>query len=254
VKMHELHKPTERVVKILEKLSSVTGGLGLAELSHELNIPKGTLFPILRTLVEFKYLEFSNSSKTYQLGVRLFTTGAKSLTESSQYKSINKALQRITKVCNETSQFGVLEEGNVLYIAKEDSDQSLRIRSSIGIQLPAYATAIGKALLSDMSMDELTHLYASGLKPLTHKTSTSIEVLYKQICLVNETGFAYEVEESNESIRCIAKPLRVNGKIVAAISVAIPLFRYTEDLQKIIEQQLTIVGLELEQIIPFIIG
>ena len=241
--MHELHKPTERVVKILEKLSSVTGGLGLAELSHELNIPKGTLFPILRTLVEFKYLEFSNSSKTYQLGVRLFTTGAKSLTESSQYKSIN-----------ETSQFGVLEEGNVLYIAKEDSDQSLRIRSSIGIQLPAYATAIGKALLSDMSMDELTHLYASGLKPLTHKTITSIEVLYKQICLVNETGFAYEVEESNESIRCIAKPLRVNGKIVAAISVAIPLFRYTEDLQKIIEQQLTIVGLELEQIIPFIIG
>lgn len=252
--MSDLHKPTERVIRILEHLSLTKGGFGLAELSENLNIPKGTLFPILRTLVNFKYLEFKKISKTYNLGIKLFTTGVRCISNSHQYKMIDSYLQTITDVCNETSQFGILENGNVLYLAKVDSTQSIRIRSSIGTQLPAYATAIGKALLVDHSLEELKEIYSERLNPLTKKTIQSYEELELELSMIRETGFAYEIEESNEFIRCIAKPLRSNGKVVAAVSVAIPIFRYSIQLEGTIKDVLIKMVPEFEVLLPFILS
>ena len=45
---------------------------------------------------------------------------------------------------------------------------------------------------------------------------------------VRASGFAYECEESTRGIRCIGVPLRKSGKVVAALSVAFPLERYSD--------------------------
>jgi len=73
---------------------------------------------------------------------------------------ILNAMESVVKNCEETCQLGVLDRGKVLYIRKVDSPQPIRM-----IRLPANGTAIGKALLSGLSNEEVRKLYADELPP-----------------------------------------------------------------------------------------
>ena len=161
-------------------------------------------------------------------------------------------LQSIAAECGETAHFGVLEAGKVLYLAKADSSEAVRMYSAVGRSLPAYATALGKALLSGVSRDQLTALYPDGLKPLTEHTITDMDKLYRQLCDVRSTGFAYESEESNNSICCIAVPVMLHKKNAASLSVAVPVFRYTEEKKRCIERCLKAAALSAGKILPYL--
>ena len=97
-----------------------------------------------------------------------------------------------------------------------------------GRSLPAYATGVGKALLADYQLPQLKALYYDGLYPLTEHTITDFRLLADQLAEIRASGFAYECEESTRGIRCIGVPLRKSGKVVAALSVAFPLERYSD--------------------------
>ena len=92
----------------------------------------------------------------------------------------------------------------------------------------ACATGVGKALLADYQLPQLKALYYDGLYPLTEHTITDFRLLADQLAEIRASGFAYECEESTRGIRCIGVPLRKSGKVVAALSVAFPLERYSD--------------------------
>ncbi len=247
-----MHKPTWRVVAILNFVSS-SRGVSLIECANELGIPVGTIHPILQTLVDMEYLSYNPESRKYSAGLRLFLAGSSYVSGNNWYSSINSILAETAEKCGgETVHLAKLENGNVLYIMKVESTRSVRTFSSVGVILPAYGTALGKALLSDMPLDEIHKLYPDGLKPLTKNTITSFDVLSSQLEQVRNTGFAYECEESNYDVRCIARPLRRNGRVVAAVSVAMPVFRYTENRKERIEEELVTASARIEEMLPYI--
>ena len=86
---------------------------------------------------------------------------------------------------------------------------------------------MGKALLADYQLPQLKALYYDGLYPLTEHTITDFRLLADQLAEIRASGFAYECEESTRGIRCIGVPLRKNGRVAAALSVAFPLERYS---------------------------
>lgn len=147
---------------------------------------------------------------------------------------VEKILTNMTNVCMETSHFGILKGGDVLYLKKIDSPEPIRMTSRVGMRIPAYGTAIGKALLMDTEFLELKRLYPNGLKALTENTITDFNDLANQLSEARLLGYTYEMEESTQYIRCFAVPIRKKGKVVAAISVAIPIFRYTEERAKLV--------------------
>ena len=106
--------------------------------------------------------------------------------------------------------------------------------SRVGMRIPAYGTAIGKALLMDTEFLELKKLYPNGLKALTENTITDFTDLSNQLSEARLLGYTCEMEESTQYIRCFAVPIQKKGKVVAAISVAIPIFRYTEERAKLV--------------------
>lgn len=224
-----VHNPTMRVVNILEVVASHNGELSLREISRATSIPPGTLMPILRTLSATQFLSMDVQTKRYSIGLRAFLTGAPFAKSSDSYAGIKAILAEMSEKTGETSHFCTLHEGNVLYVSKVDSSQPIRMYSDIGKQLPAYGTAVGKALISERSREELNNLYPDGLEPLTDHTIIDMDELYAQLLEVRKTGFAYECEESNPGIRCIATPIRMQGEIVAAISLVVPIFRYSEE-------------------------
>lgn len=236
--MDQTHNPTMRVISILETIASNPIGYKLSEISALLEIPIGTISPIIKTLKNEKFLSFNEKDQTYLLGIKIFEIGSRYTQNSNSYEGIVEIMTEILKKCGETVHFGILDGADVLYLAKVDSQEPIRMYSAVGKRLPAYGTGIGKALLSDHSMEELQALYPHGLKPLTAYTITNFDELYRQLKCIKETSFSYECEESNELIRCVGMPLYKNGCVVAAVSVSVPTFRYSKEKQELIEQAL----------------
>ena len=95
----------------------------------------------------------------------------------------------------------------------------------MGTRLPANATAVGKALLSGLTNEEVRALYAGGLPRLTEQTITDVETLLAQLEAVRRGELAMEREESTDQLACWAAPLRRKGTVFAALSISVPLVR-----------------------------
>lgn len=222
-----MHQPTERVLGVLKLITEAPGGKRLADFSRELDIPKTTLLPILSTLCQRHYL-YQDDMGRYFADKALYSMGAAFSGCFPILGYIHNQLSKLVDILGETCYFGVLEDGMVLYLEKAESPQPLRMLTSVGRALPAYATSIGKMLLAGKTESELRQLYPDGLKPLTEHTVSDFATLVQQTNEALRNGYSWELEESTQHIRCFAMPVYKNGKIIAAVSVAIPLFRYDE--------------------------
>lgn len=241
-----MHNPTLRVTEVLNFICKNPGTMRLRDISRELNMPKSTLLPILQTLVQQKYIS-KDMLDCYFPGSELIYLGAAARSILSPEKVIREHMKLLVETFEETCYYGVLEQGQVLYVEKIDSPQPLRMLTTIGHKLPAYATGLGKALLLDHSLEQLKALYGDQMPPLTKKTIIDINKLYEQLMEAKRMGYTWEIEESTEHIRCFAVPVRKNGIIQGAVSMAFPVFRYQEENKKSIIEALINTSQKIEK-------
>lgn len=218
-----MHMPTYRVIKILESIRNSEDGLNLTEISEETEIPKSTLSPILKTLIETNFVEMKGSK--YLIGF-----GAYKIANAYNYRSdalsiIRSYMKDIVRECNEICQLGVYENEMVFYIAKEEPKRAIKIVSSVGTRIAANAPALGKALLTQFDDDYIIKNFRDNMVKYTDKTAVCIERLLEQVHSVRNRGYALELGEIDEDIRCVAIPLSIDGKVVAALSISIPIYR-----------------------------
>lgn len=224
----DAHRSLARALDILELCSLNGSGYTLTQLSQHLGIAKGSISPLLHTLRDRGYLTLDDQDHRYRIGRMAFRIGNTYLDEASALREIYRLMHDIVSVCHETCHLGSLKNGDVYYLKKVESPLHSRTVTVEGRSLPAYATGVGKALLADYQLPQLKALYYDGLYPLTEHTITDFRLLADQLAEVRASGFAYECEESTRGIRCIGVPLRKSGKVVAALSVAFPLERYSD--------------------------
>ena len=248
--MSSNHKPTLRTLSVLELISKSNKNYTLSELSRSLGIATSTLYPILHTLREERYLGYDSKTQSYTLGMRMFEIGSR-VQNSYAYQEINSIMNGVVEDCDEACIFGRLDNGDVLYLSRVESNQPVRMFCSVGRRLPAYATAIGKALLKGYSIEALKKLYPDGLKPLTANTITDFDKLREQ--LNGNDIFMYENEESNADVCCVAVPIHREGFVVAACSVAVPIFRFDGEKKIIIENALKKALIKYEKVIHLLI-
>ncbi len=224
--MNELnHRTTERILEVLELLAQNNKeGLSFSDISRELEIPKGSLHPLLSTLCNRKYIVFNKSNQRYYIGESLFALGRSYINDSNILNQIDEVMESLTQEVHATCFLGVLSGNEVFYLLKKNAPGSLQVTAIPGYRLPSYCTGLGKAIISDKERDDLKAMYPDGLKPITQHTITDFDELYAQLLDIRKTGFSYEREESSVHIQCIARAIRINNKIVAAISVAFPVF------------------------------
>ena len=192
------HRSLSRALDILELCSLSGSGYTLTQLSQYLGIAKGSISPLLHTLLARGYLTLDDQDHHYRIGRMAFRIGNTYLDEASALREIYRLMHDIVSVCHETCHLGSLKNGDVYY------------------------------LLADYQLPQLKALYYDGLYPLTEHTITDFRLLADQLAEIRASGFAYECEESTRGIRCIGVPLRKSGKVVAALSVAFPLERYND--------------------------
>ena len=224
-----LHRSTSRVLEILTMLAASPEGYTMTQIAQALNAPKSSLSPILQTLRSQHFLLYNNRTQLYKIGPSTFQVGMAFVNRTNILGYVEQEMCHIVDSCRETVHFAILDSGNVVYLLKKDSPLAVRMMSVVGLTLPAYGTGIGKALLIDKSLAELQAIYADGLQPLTDNTVTDFAELHRQLVSFRKDDVSYEYEESNPDIRCVGVALRKHGEIVAALSIAAPIFRCSDE-------------------------
>jgi IclR family KDG regulon transcriptional repressor len=227
----KLVQSIERALDILEAFTHDQSELGLLEIGKKVGLPKGTTFRILYTLVGRGYVLQDNKSGRYRLGPRAFELGSVAVTHMELRRVAHPHLVELRDITGETVHLVIQDKGEILYIDKVDSPQSIRMNSFVGQRLPMHSTAVGKALLAFLTDAEVKLIVETrGLKPSTPKTITSVEALHAHLGLIRKQGFAVDDEESEGGLCCVAAPIRnYTGKVVSAISISAPVMRLDSD-------------------------
>lgn len=221
------HRLLQCALEIMMYISEQPKGVSFKEICTMIDLPKSSTHNLVQTMCNMGFLQKKENYNEYRIGLKCFEVGNAYLSTNPFYSVARDIVESVSARCNQTSHFAILNGHDTIYLYKFDSNQPLRIASHTGKRIPAHATAIGKALLSGFTREELLELYQDyELKPMTPHTITSLEELASQVEDVRKTQTAYESEESSPYIRCIAAPIHnQTGNVIAAISVSFPVYQ-----------------------------
>lgn len=225
-------KSALRVLDIFELLAHHRDGMSLSEISTELAIPKSSAHGLLATLLSRGYLRPGRSDRTYRLGARLFELGSSYMAGADLLSEGQEVVRETARACDETVHLAILDGDEVLYIAKEEGTNTIRMVSAVGRRFPAYGTGVGKMLLSALPPAEVDRLYPPDkrLAPITPRTITDPVAFRRELADIRERGYATDDEESTPGLCCIAAPVfDSHDDVVAAISVSVPTVRFTAE-------------------------
>jgi len=228
----------DRALSILRLLGERPGDRSLAEVCVGLKLHKSTCHRLLTVLEQNRFVEKSPNSGRYRLGLRLFELGSKAMASLDLREQSRPHLSMVLHETEETVHFCLFDQGEVLYIEKMEPQRSVRMSSSIGRRAPAYCTAVGKAILSELPRSEVDAIVSRWeLKEITKNTITTPEALFAELKMIRERGFAVDDEENEIGVRCVGAAVHdYLGRPVAAISVSGPAFRVTKARVSIISK------------------
>src|ERR687895_1173557 len=197
----------ERAAAILRLLSGRNRRLGVAQLAGELDLPKGTVHGILRTLTAVGFVEQDEETGKYQLGAALLHMGSQYLDGNELRTRALNWSDSLAARSGESVRIGTLHDTQVLVVhhvfRPDDSRQALEV----GTLLPAHATALGKVLLAAHRY-AATELAAEGLPSYTGTTISDPAALTAELGEVLARGWAADVEELEVGVVSIAAPIQ----------------------------------------------
>ncbi len=140
-------------------------------------------------------------------------------------------MERLVAEVGETVHLGVLRGTEVLFLESVESARALRVADRTGMTLPAHASAVGKALLASLPVEQLQILYPDAdLPSYRPNTITRRDDLERALAVVRERGYATNADESEAGVSGVAAPVRDStGRVRAALTVSAPTSRLTDE-------------------------
>jgi IclR family pca regulon transcriptional regulator len=218
----------ERGVEVLRAFGGREGSLSVAEIAARVDLARPVVRRILLTFAHLGYAEaagglWSLTPRILELGSGYFA--ASSLPEIS-YGYMLDLVERTGETCS----IGVLDGMDVIHVARVEDRRPLPDSVRIGNKLPAYATAIGKVLLAQLSPAELDAVIASSrLEILTPATVRNADELRARIDLVRERGYDISMEELIPGRVSAGVPILVDNRPVGGLAVSSTTVRETEE-------------------------
>lgn len=205
-----------------------------SSISYRLGIPIATVYRILASLVKAGMLEQTDKRGHYIVGRDLGVIGSLYFNTQSLITTAEPVIKVVNDLTAESVNIAVLDDrGYVTFIIKAESKHIFKIGVHIGSTAPAYALAVGKSLLSELSDEEIDRFYPEeALRPLTRKTVGTKTELKRELQRVRETDVALCVEQASEGTEAVASLIRdASGKGIAAMSICAPTARLNEAMR-----------------------
>src|SRR5487761_407193 len=206
---------SQTLLRGLDVIDVVAAGpIKLGDLAARLGLTRSTTHRLASALTDRRYLSFVPHSG-YSLGPKLLELGFRVRDELDLPRVAAPHLERLALLTEDTVHLGVLDRGRVLYLDKVPGKRRINISSRIGELQPVTSTGLGKALILDLDEDAWLELFRAERGEISQQEWLARMRGYVQ------AGYAFDLEENEDQIRCVAAPIRdVAGRTIAAISVS----------------------------------
>lgn len=227
VKVKSLYK----ALKVLECFTEEQPELGITEISNELGLYKSNVHNIISTFEVAGYVEKNPDNDKYRLGTKILELAHVTSSNISFRGIVLPYMQEIANQTNEIVYFAIPNEGQVVYLDSAYPKNAVPSRSMLGRKAPMYCTAIGKAMLSSYTDDEIIPILSKGVHKYTPNTITTIPELLEEMERVREQGYSIDNMEHEYGIKCVGVPIyNRNNQLVAGLSVSGPSPRFTKPI------------------------
>lgn len=208
-----------RGLAVIRAFSDQRRSLTIAQISHRTGIPRAAVRRCLHTLRQLGYADADGNN--FSLKPKVLTLGYSYLSSTPLTVSALPFLNQISRTLNESCSLAMLEENEVLYVARSATSRVMSISLNAGSRLPAYCTSNGRTLLAHLPPEALDDYFSRvELKAMTERTVVSEQRLREILAEVRQNGHALVEEELEVGLRSIAVPVRgASGKVVAALNV-----------------------------------
>jgi IclR family transcriptional regulator, pca regulon regulatory protein len=218
-----------RGLRVIEAFEGHTQPLSTAEISRATGLSRAAVRRLLMTLEFLGYAE--SDGRAYRLKTRVMRLGFSYLSSNSIATLAQPILEHVIELVHESSSVGLLENDQVVYVARATAKRVMSVGLSVGSRFPAYCTSMGRVLLSGFSEQELSkYLERTELAAVTPKTIVEKSLLADVIRQVRIEGFALNDEELELGHRSIAVPVKNRkGVMVAGMNIGLHAARFSID-------------------------
>lgn len=192
----------------------------LSDISALSGRPKATAHRLLRTLTKQGMLSYDPTDRTYSLGLRLVRLAHTAWRQASLAPMARAAVDALSAEVGQTIHLAQLDQGQVLYVDKRNAVDPVAMHSEAGKISPAYCTGVGKAMLAFLPPDQQDRAVAQqSFYRYTPATLANPEALRAELAQIRMDGLAFDREEHEPGIVCVAAPILASGRMVGGLSV-----------------------------------
>lgn len=224
----------------------------LSEVAERAGLNPATARRCLLTLQELGYV--ASTGRRFFLTPRVLQLSAAFL-EAVNVERL--AIPYLTEIANQTGDaaaFTVLEDRDIVYLARTSARMLMRLEAHVGSRFPAFCTATGRVLLAGLSDEQIDTYLQGPLPALTDVTETDPTKLRRIISSARRDGFSVVEDELAYGVISLAVPLRDNeGRVVAALnssghSKRIGIAQIVAERLELLRRQASIIEQELSRV------
>jgi IclR family pca regulon transcriptional regulator len=217
----------ERGLAILSAFESDRPLIGVSELSRELELSRSTAHRYIATLAQLGYLQQDPDSKRYRLGPKVLDLGFSAINSMDVREISAPHLRRLSDETGHTVNLAILDGTDVVYIERcrtaRPGQREIDLNLHVGARLPAYCTAMGKAILAFVPEERREEIIARiEFTPRGPNTLTDPQAFREELERIRMAGIAVNDEELAYGLRSIAAPIQSHsGEVLAALNLAV---------------------------------
>ena len=216
--------PVDRAIRLLRYIGEGNKCRNLAKASNQLSINRTTLIRLIHSLLDNGMLEEIGEDEGYRLGIETITLASQAIQSRNIVRVSLKPLQELVKKSNMSAHLGILDGIEVVYLSRETPKTHLVSNMHIGSRLPAYASSIGRVIISELNETEVKNMFNSKeLTGATAKAPKDIEQILSQRKLDSQRGYVWSVGMIEDNIgSCAATIFNHDGLPVGGLNVSGP--------------------------------
>ena len=210
-----------RALAILELLHNPPRALSLSEISRVLALPKSTASLLLATLESVGYLTRDADDRRYSPSLKAYGIGFGLLNHLELSRRAMPVLRAVAASLRVTAHIAVLDGDQALFVDKVDGARQPCCDIYPGRRTNLNCTAVGKVLLAYMPEKKLREfLLKHHFMRHTNRTIASADALIEEIRRVRRVGYAYDDQEEELFVRCLAVPVfNLDGAMANALGI-----------------------------------
>jgi IclR family transcriptional regulator, KDG regulon repressor len=223
----------EDAIQVLEGFLDGKDRLTLAEITKESGLAKNKVFRILSTLEKHRLVN-RDEAGAYTLGLRFLEFGQRVQIQTNLLEASRPVMDRLVQETAETIFLSIVQDAKVLVVDARESPRSIRLTGKVGGWGPLYAGGTPKVLLAFMPAEKRKALLDTiELRPITPYTITDRSLLEEHLAQIRQQGYVVTSDDVDVGAHSIAAPVHdYSNQVIAAISIAGPSHRFTDDCIK----------------------